>query len=75
MSTAPAAASPSTLDAFHDACRRGNFANAHDLLNQNSSLLTAVGTLGNTALHWAASGGHLDIVQVRFSAVHAHSLH
>eukprot|EP01088_Endostelium_zonatum_P020491 TRINITY_DN7582_c0_g1_i1.p1 TRINITY_DN7582_c0_g1~~TRINITY_DN7582_c0_g1_i1.p1 ORF type:complete len:148 (-),score=45.78 TRINITY_DN7582_c0_g1_i1:143-586(-) len=48
---------------FIEFAKRGQDSQMEDLLNENKGLLNKQDSLGNTALHWAASGGHEDCVE------------
>lgn len=64
MSSADGEGASGQLELFHDACRRGNLANAYDVFTQRFAILNEAGSLGYTALHWAASAGHIDVAKM-----------
>jgi hypothetical protein len=48
---------------IHDACSHGDLATVKSLLSDQPSLAFSKDERGATPLHWAAYGGHVDIVQ------------
>jgi hypothetical protein len=51
------------LELLHYFCQKGDLAGAMDTYGKSSGLLNKPGTSGNTALHWAAHGGHTQLVE------------
>ncbi|GAB5370788.1 hypothetical protein AAMO2058_001523200 [Amorphochlora amoebiformis] len=58
----------SPLDKFHEYCTRGVDEEVSATLKANKSFVSKVGKLGNTALHWASSGGHTKVVTLLLEA-------
>lgn len=56
------------LARFHDFCRRGETELAAEAMAEDAAYATAVGSLGNTAAHWAATSGHADVLQAAIDA-------
>ena len=48
-----------------EASKRGNEEQIEELLKAGDYKITTTDALGNTCLHWAASGGHVDAIKVR----------
>ena len=48
---------------FIEAAKRGNEDQLEELLAAGENI-NQVDSLGNTALHWAASGGHVEAIKV-----------
>uniref|UniRef100_A0A7S4KPJ4 Uncharacterized protein n=1 Tax=Paramoeba aestuarina TaxID=180227 RepID=A0A7S4KPJ4_9EUKA len=53
----------SGINFYIEAAKRGNEEQIDELLKQPEYTIASVDGLGNTALHWAASGGHSDCVK------------
>lgn len=47
-----------------DACMRGALEPLQDVISNNPKLATHADPLGNTLLHWAATGGYVELVQL-----------
>lgn len=56
------------ISRFHDFCRRGQLDLAQEAMTENKGYAAAIGTLGNTAAHWAASAGHADVLAAALDA-------
>merc|ERR1719483_708388 len=57
------AAQTTTADDIGKLAYEGNFAIFRIKIEQNNSVASKKDTTGRAPLHWAASGGHLDIVE------------
>jgi ankyrin repeat protein len=52
------------MSAVHNAAERRDLANVAELLKDNPGLVSWLDSGGRTALHWAASMGHLDMTKL-----------
>mmetsp|Transcript_12482 Transcript_12482/g.20023 ORF Transcript_12482/g.20023 Transcript_12482/m.20023 type:complete len:82 (+) Transcript_12482:52-297(+) len=58
----------SVLEQFHEFCTRGVDEEVAKILKDSKSSINTPGQLGNTALHWASSGGHTKVAQMLIDA-------
>src|SRR3989338_6950641 len=49
---------------LHEFSKRGNDAYVLEQLDENHVPVDAPDSLGNTALHWAAGGGHMGTIEI-----------
>jgi ankyrin repeat protein len=56
--------SPAFCGPIHDAAKTGDLAKIQELLKDNPELVSSKDENGATALHWAATTGHRDVVEL-----------
>ena len=56
---------PAAAEEIHDASQRGDYDRVRELLEKNSALVDQKdSSWGRTPLHWAAHGGHFDVIRL-----------
>jgi len=56
------------LERLHEGCRRGQKAGVYEAIQKSKKLIDEPGNLGWACLHWAASAGHAEVVEMLLHA-------